>query len=290
MEESRIEPARSLTLPVGDQLRAAREAQGLTLGDVAERTRVPSRHLLAIESGDHRGLPAATYSSGFVKTYARLLGLDGQTLAQQFRTELAQTAPRSPFQEIYEPADPARTPSRAVAWIGLLVAVVALLGFLYWRGTRSEDPVRVAAAATDTAAPAPAPKAPATPAPIAPVASGPAVLTADSPVWLRITDAGGTKLFEGTLDTGKSFTVPAEAHDPRLMTGRPNALRVTIGTTEIPPLGPPEQRVKDVSLTPASLLARTQPAAAAAPQPAAANPVPLPAGATTPVENQAGPN
>lgn len=282
---------------VGGQLRAAREAQGLSVGDIAERTRIPSRHIAAIESDDHQGLPAATYSSGFVKTYARLLGLDGQILAQQFRAELSHSTPRATYQEVYQPADPARTPSRGIVWVSLLAAAVLVLGFLYWRGMRSEDPVAIASA-PPAAAPAPAsapvqaqpaaaPAAPAAPA----ATNGPAVLTADSPVWLRITDAGGAKLFEGMLDTGKSFTVPDSATDPRLLTGRPNALKVTVGSTVIPQLGPPEQRVRDVSLKPAALLDRVSGGSGenAAPDTAAA-PTPATPDAATPVTSQAGPN
>lgn len=295
MNEVRNALAEATFTTVGGQLRTAREDQKLTLGEIAERTRIPTRHLAAIEGDDHAGLPAATYSSGFVKTYARLLGLDGQSLAQQFRVELAHTSPRSSYQEVYEPADPARTPSRGLAWIGLLAAAVLVLGFLYWRGMRTEDPIAVASTAQDQpAASRPAPAV--SPAAAPPSATGgPTVLTADSPVWLRISEPGGAKLFEGLLDTGKSFTLPDTAVDPRLLTSRPNALKVTVGSTVIPPLGPPEQRIKDVSLKPATLLARASAAPAGdltipTPEPASANPVPVGPSATTPVTNQAGPN
>ena len=45
---------------VGDILRAAREEQGLSLDEIASRTRVPSRHLAMIESGDLSRLPASS--------------------------------------------------------------------------------------------------------------------------------------------------------------------------------------------------------------------------------------
>ena len=48
-----------------------------------------------------------------------------------------------------------------------------------------------------------------------------------------------------------------------LGTGRPNALRVTVGNTEIPALGPAERTISDVSLAPADLLARLGPATGA---------------------------
>lgn len=304
MNEIRNGFAEATATTVGGQLRAAREAQGLSLGEIAERTRIPTRHLTALENDDHQGLPAATYSSGFVKTYARLLGLDGQELAQQFRGELTHAAPRIAYQEVYQPADPARTPSRGLVWVSLLAVVALVLGFLYWRGMRSEDPVAVASAPpAEAPAPAPAqpvatPQAPAaTPAPAA--ANGPAVLTAESPVWLRITDGEG-KLFEGMLDAGKSFTVPDTAIDPRLLTGRPNALKVTVGSSVIPPLGPPEQRVRNVSLKPEALLERLSGGTGERAVPLTPDPVNIasdtdsipakPASAAAPATSQAGPN
>ena len=256
---------------VGSELQAAREAQDLTLKVVAERTRVPLRHLAAIEQGDYTSLPAATYSSGFVRSYARLLGLDAHALSQRFRAELAEQQPAQTYrQEPYEPADPARVPSRGVAWAALLIAVVLAVGYLYWRGTRLDNPTEVALAPTPTAeAPSPSPSVqpaavPQGPAPApAPAAGQGTLLTAEQPVWLRVTD-GETKLFQGMLNPGETFAVPATAADPRLRTSRVTALKVTVGATTIPPLGPPETLVKNIGLKPADLVARVGAVAPAA--------------------------
>lgn len=264
---------------VGEELCAAREAQSLTLAEVAARTRIPQRHLSAIETGDFAGLPAATYSTGFVRTYARLLGLDANALSQRFRAELAESAPAGPYrQEAYEPTDPARVPSRGLVWATLALALIVALGYLYWRGSRLENPTQVALAAQPAEqAPAPASPPPVQQAPVSPAASPDVAanaatgqtttLTADQPVWLRVTD-GGKKLFEGMLQPGKQFEVPADAADPRLRTGRATVLKVTVGNATIPPLGPPETLIKDVSLRPADLLAKAAGGAAPAGAPA----------------------
>jgi cytoskeleton protein RodZ len=255
------------TSAIGAELRDAREAQGLSLADIADRTRIPSRHILAIEDGDYTKLPAATYSAGFVRTYARLLGLDSANLSQRFRAELASHTPQRDYrQESYEPADPARVPSRALVWVTLAIAVVAILGYLYWRGSRLENPAEVATAPSPAsqsvqqnavAPPAQAPVSPAaSPELAAQAAAGqPALLTAEQPAWVRITD-GTTKLFQGVLNPGDHFQIPATATDPRLRTSRATALKVTVGTVAIPPLGSPETLVKDVSLKPDALLAK----------------------------------
>jgi cytoskeleton protein RodZ len=270
---------------VGEQLRAAREAQGLSLEDIAARTRIPMRHLYMIERGDYEGLPAPTYSAGFVKTWARQLGLDGQALADQFRAEAAGAAAPVYQPQSYEPADPRRTPPLGLAIATALLAIVLALGYLYWRGSQ-EDPMALAARSSDH----PAAAAPAHPSPTAavsapaakpiapPAQNGPVVIGASQDVWIKVADSGKT-LFMGVLKAGDHYQVPDGLATPLLTTGRPGNTTIMVGATPIPPVGDPDRAAKNVSLTPQSLLARV-----ATPPPAAQPP----AGAPTPVENAAG--
>lgn len=68
----------------GELLRQVREAQGVDLKDVAERTKISVTHLLAIESENFASIPAAVYLSGFVKAVARHLKLDPERVAQSY--------------------------------------------------------------------------------------------------------------------------------------------------------------------------------------------------------------
>jgi hypothetical protein len=96
------------------------------------------------------------------------------------------------------------------------------------------------------------------------------VLTAIEDVWFRITEANnGPKLYEGILKAGERYEVPAGAAAPQIRTSRAQALRVTVGGTEIPPLGPPEKLITNVSLRAADLAAR----AGGQPAPTGAAPV-----------------
>jgi cytoskeleton protein RodZ len=266
---------------VGEQLCAAREQRQLSIEDVAATTRIPGRHLRAIESGDYSGLPATTYSAGFVKTVANHLGLDGPTLAAQFRAEMGGAKPESAQSLPYEPADPHRTPPLGLALLGLVAAVVLVLGYLYWRGS-AEEPAQIAATASDQA-PAPTPNAtrplgPVGPAPAATGSSqGPVVIGASQDVWIKVSD-GGKTLFLGLLHPGDRFEVPVSAVAPLLTTGRPGSTNIQVGQTPIPPVGDPDRLAKDVSLKAADLIARLAPP-----------PVQPAANATMPVENAAGP-
>ena len=97
----------------------------------------------------------------------------------------------------------------------------------------------------------PAQAATASPVPVA--AQGPVVLTANAEVWLQVKD-GGTTLKEGILQTGQSFEVPATAAAPVLTTGKPEALRISVGTADAPPVGPAATTVSNVSLLAADLM------------------------------------
>ena len=60
-------------------------------------------------------------------------------------------------------------------------------------------------------------------------AAGPVVLTATDAVWIEIKD-GATVLKQGQLAPGETFEVPANAAAPVLTTGKPEALRISVGT------------------------------------------------------------
>lgn len=62
--------------PVGEQLRQAREALGLQVGDIAQTLKLGSRQVEALESGDWQHLPGQTFIRGFVRNYARLVQVD----------------------------------------------------------------------------------------------------------------------------------------------------------------------------------------------------------------------
>ncbi len=288
---------------VGARLRAAREARGQSLDEIGRQTRVPVRHLVQIEDGRLEGLPAAPYSAGFVKAYARAVDLDPVALSHEFRIELAAAttiAPRIVY-EPYEPADPVRLPPRLLAIVAAAIALMLVLGYGIVRsgmlsgegadmraklaangGESAPAPTAAIPAPTPTPTPVPAatPTAPAarpaaqpaaqpvaTPAP-AP-AGGPVRLTAVQPTWVKISERNGPTLFMGVLDKGKTYDVPATAADPVIRTGKPEGLKVTVGGQEVAPLGRPAHTISNVSLK-AGALAHGGAAAPEAPRAAPA--------------------
>lgn len=122
--------------PVGARLMAAREAAGLSLADLSESTRIPTRMLMLIESGNFAALPARIYATGFTRSYARALGLNEAEYVSAVRAELGisgQSA-ESGLDTDFAPGDPARVPSARLAWLAALAALAVVIGgLLFWR-------------------------------------------------------------------------------------------------------------------------------------------------------------
>lgn len=280
MEES-LEPEAPESLAAhgrraGSMLAEARAKAGLELTEVAAKTRIPQRHLEAIEAGDYGRLPSRTYAVGFSRTYARLLGLDERAITEQVRLDLEAGDPQGlPLRpDRFEPGDPARVPSRRLAWFSALAVVLLVIGaFTFYRTYFSPglgpaplttpspaSTQRVITSGPGSARPAAAPVA----------ATGGAVVFTGlvDGTWVRFYDAAGKRLFEGQMAKGQTFTVPADAQGPKAWTGRPNALAITIGGRPVPMLSDSEVVMKDVPVDAAALLAR--PATPAAPATATA--------------------
>jgi cytoskeleton protein RodZ len=256
---------------VGAELAATRTAQNLDIADIARQTRIPARHIEAIESGSYDDLPALTYSAGFVKTYGNLLGLDGQALSRRFRDQIGEVD-RAAFEpEAYQPADPSRVPSRLLAMVALGVALLLGMAYLLLRFEGdNKDLAKLAADTPEEISPALRPKkvvAP-PPAPLHPsIPTGPVAVVAIEDVWIQISQSDGPKLFMGVVKAGDRFTVPDTAVDPTLRTGRPQSLKVMIGETTLPPVGEPDHLVRAYSLKRDALLAIAATPAAGGPAP-----------------------
>ncbi|MDE1915661.1 MAG: DUF4115 domain-containing protein [Sphingomonadales bacterium] len=258
---------------IGARLRAGREAAGLSLAELSETTKINTRHLQALEADDFATLPGRSYALGFARSYARAVGLDENEIVAAMRAEYAGAQPSSDTAATptFTPGDPARVPSSGFAWVAGIIALLAAVGgYVWWQNYYTPSlelpsllPSETPAPEQTASAPAPAPA----PSPTAP--SGPVVFTAQGDsVWVRFYD-GTTKkiLAEKSLSRGESYTVPGDVADPRLWTGHPELLDITIGGQSVPRLASAMKTMKDVAVTAQALIARSAPAAS--PEPAA---------------------
>lgn len=253
--------------PVGPRLKNARLKLGLDLADLSVRTKVTTRHLEAIEDGRFDALPGRPYVLGFSKSYAQAVGLDPEEIATAIRAELHGAEPAEPVRVIhqYEVGEAVKTPSSQLTWLaaGLALAVLAAGSFAwrsyYWPAA-GLPPVEEMQSATVAKVAAPAQPQQTAQQPASDPASGPVIFTAlEEGVWVKFYDASGNQLMQKQLAKGESYTVPTEAADPQIWTGRPEALSITVGGKPVPKLADVMITMKDVPVSAAALLGRVIP-------------------------------
>ncbi|QXQ05619.1 helix-turn-helix domain-containing protein [Sphingosinicellaceae bacterium] len=286
---------------IGARLAAARVAAKLELIDIARETRVPLRHLKAIEADAHDELPAMPYAVGFVKSLARAVGMDPDEAGQRFRAETTMI-PHTPMAASLEPLDERRLPSRGMVMASVAGLVLLLGGLTAYGAGWFDTPVHSTVAATtagNTTAPvelAPAPGTDGAPlvsgdtavtpaaattavsptaAPAAGASSGVTIVASDD-AWIRVYRTSPTTgrpeaVKTGLMVKGERYNVPAEP-GLKLWTGRAGALHLTVDGRTLPPLGGPAETVRNVSLDAPALRARLVPASATAATAPAPNP------------------
>ena len=248
----------------GDRLRTARESRRMELSHISAETRIPVRHLEAIEAGSYDTLPSRTYAIGFARSYARTVGIDDKSIADAVRAELAEGGLHpSVMAGGMEPGDAAKLPSRGLAWFGAFAALILIAGVIAFAttyfGAGAQLPSLIADAQDSEGADNAEARAVAEeeiPAAM-PSAEGQVVLTmSGDEAWVRFYEDGGERLFEGVMAEGDTYEVPLDADDPRINTGRPNLFSITIGGQTVAPLATEMVPVSDAQVSAAALLAR----------------------------------
>ncbi len=195
---------------LGERFRAAREARGLSLSDVAEQIRIRSVYLGAIEDENWSAIGAPVYTRGFLRTYARFLGLDPEETVAEFNARTGSSVPAAPGSPAVAGVQvPERSSGRLspLIWVASLVAVVLVAfvayNFFTLRGGQTPAPV---AQATATPLPSNSPAASPSSSP-SPVPSPGAALVrtlelrVSAPSWIRVAVDGNVSM-EGTFPAG----------------------------------------------------------------------------------------
>lgn len=90
---------------LGEKLRNAREARGISIREIADQTRISARYLEAIEENNYKPLPGGVFNKGFIKSYAKYVGVDEKealedynklVVTQGFREEENEVSYRKP--------------------------------------------------------------------------------------------------------------------------------------------------------------------------------------------------
>lgn len=151
---------------VGQELRAAREARGLTLEAVAAETHMKVSHLRAIEAGDETVLPEPVYVKSFIRKYAQAVGLPADELANAYW----ETKP-------LPPAPPQQREISVPWWLFPWIVAAILIGIVvYFIAVAPRAIPEAGPLVTPSVAPSPSPQ-PASPS-VAPGAATPSASTA----------------------------------------------------------------------------------------------------------------
>ncbi|MBV9440665.1 MAG: helix-turn-helix domain-containing protein [Candidatus Eremiobacteraeota bacterium] len=202
---------------LGDEFRVAREARGLSLSEVAEKIHIRSVYLNAIEHEDWPAIGAPVYVRGFIRTYARFLGLEPESIVDRFNEMMP--AERSVLQPhptaSLEDERPAISPW-ALGGIVIAIVLVAFVGYEWWafaHGAPAKNTAAVSGGAVQpgqtTGGSSPAARPVATAAPRHQLA-----LRLTEPSWMRVTVDGAT-VVEGTLPAGTMRTFRGSVADVR---------------------------------------------------------------------------
>ena len=128
-DEATFEIDNSEPTAPGERLRAAREAKGMSVEDVASATRIPKRHLETIEDGDFAVLPGRTYAIGFSRSYAKAVGLNDEEIVNDVREQLGIEDPAERLRDgTMQTEDPTRLPSRGLVIASIIAGIVLLIG------------------------------------------------------------------------------------------------------------------------------------------------------------------
>ncbi len=121
-----------MSLTLGEKLRQAREERGISISEVAEQTRISPHYLSSIENDDFRTLPGGIFNKGFVKSYAKYVGIDEQEALQDYALLIAsQQGDVSDEPKTYRPE--VLTDDRSSSsMIPTIVIAVIILGLMTW--------------------------------------------------------------------------------------------------------------------------------------------------------------
>lgn len=232
---------------IGRTLREARQAKGISLAQAEELTKIRLRYLMALEEGDLSGLPGRVYAIGYLRSYARCLGIDART-TEKMVEDLRRAMEAKEEAEAYPGyAGTERSHQRAwrlgrgvrqsagvaVAVILVLVVSLAVASKWFW-GRERVAPAEPAAASGPTVLEEKRPTE--IPRPEPSDTGVELVILADKgPSWLEVA-VDGRKVFEGMLMKGRETSFSAK-ESIGVKFGDAGAVTVKVNGQDIGPVG-----------------------------------------------------
>ena len=219
----------------GSVLAERREERGLTLQQAANATRIRIEQLRALEGGDPGLIPAQVYTRGYLRTYARYLGLDPEPLLAELQTVPTDVGRSLGVGRIEgRPRIVLNGPAAAAAGLILLAAA---FGFYAWRQIDSEQ--RLAVPSPSPVAQLAAVSPPTTPVPTPSPQPRPLVIgiTVQADTWLDVTVDGKSQYSDSGRILPAGSTVYFTGLDVRITSGKASTTFISIDGKETGALG-----------------------------------------------------
>jgi cytoskeleton protein RodZ len=235
----------------GEELRREREIRGISLKEIADATKISKRFLDAIERNDHRALPAPVFTRGFVREYARYVGLNAEEMVNRYnfaavnddrieKPPPVEKYPHTPVRDI-SPKPPRKRgipPVYARVDRNLIAAVViavALAGVAWWavqhRRADQDAAAETAAPVTSSAA---VPAAAVSPKPVIDDSRLRMAMEMVGESWIEL-EADGKTVINDTMQKGERRTFEASEAFRFRKIGNPPGVKLTINGVTVPP-------------------------------------------------------
>ena len=250
----------------GEELKREREIRGISLKEIADETKISKRFLEALERNDHKTLPAPVFTRGFVRQYARYLGLNTEDIVNRYnyaaagddRIEKSAHLDRLVQPVTAEPQPPPRKGippvyARVDRNIYITIAIVIALALVGWWAFRYKQQRNAAeqaesrpvvVASTSAAAPKPQPPPP----PVTQTSTNPDMLHLTLDInddsWITL-EADGKVIVSDELKAGEHHTYDAKERFRFKTVGNAGGVAVTINDVKLPSLGRERQVVHD---------------------------------------------
>lgn len=134
MKASQPEIAAATRANPGETLRQARESKDLSLAEVARQLNLTEQALRQLEAGSFEQLPGHTFARGYIRAYAKLLGMDQARLVTDFDLYTGTDATGSNVHSLGRIEEPVRLSQSVLRFVSFaLLLVLGVIGFLWWQ-------------------------------------------------------------------------------------------------------------------------------------------------------------
>lgn len=222
-------------MTIGGTLAKARQEAGLTVPQVAGRTRIRETVIHAIERDDYTLCGGNFYARGHIRSIARVVGTDPEPLIREYDDTHGGSPQAIPARQAFEAKTPVRIlERRSPNWTAAMAVALAVVAvYLVVRVATGHEPNKSAERAS---APAPSAAAP-RPSRSEAVAQAPRKevtvrIKARRASWLNVRDAKGKQLFSGVLQAGQTEEWKSKKRI-RLVIGNSGGVRLTVNGKEL---------------------------------------------------------